>query len=71
MTIETIDVAVALADAIDGTTHHYGEQDVILTASAFTAETGRIVLHVIMTTPTATPDTEEVNRVFRFLGEEV
>jgi len=67
--IETIHVADALACAVDG--EYYDDLDVFLSAGAAIAETGRIVLTVVMTEPADTPDEEETHRTFRFLAEEV
>jgi len=68
MAIETIDVAFALADAIDGT---YAEgQNVYLSAGAFAAQ-AYAGLTVVVTIPADTPDDEDRYRRFRFWGEEV
>lgn len=68
MAIETIDVADALADAVDG--EYYDDLDVFLSAGAFLAKTGA-GLTVVVTVPADTPDEEATYRRFRFWGEEV
>lgn len=68
MAIETIDVADALACAVDGAS--YAGPNVYLSAGAFLAKTGA-GLTVVVTTPAETPDEEATYRRFRFWGAEV
>ena len=68
MAIETIQVADALACAVDG--NYHDGLGVFLSAGAFLAKTGA-GLTVVVTEPADTPDEEETHRTFRFWGEEV
>ena len=67
--IETIHVADVLACAVDG--NYHDGLDAFLSAGATIAQTGRVSLLVVVTVPADTPDEEETQRIFRFLGEEV
>lgn len=71
--IETIHVAEALAVAVDGDYHDGLE--VFLSAGSAIAETGRVVLTVVVTEPESENEDGsegmETHRTFRFLAEEV
>jgi hypothetical protein len=68
--IETIDVADALAVAVDG--EYNPDLDAFLSAGSAIAATGRVVLTVVVTEANEV-DAEgpETHRTFRFLAEEV
>ena len=68
MAIETIDVADALAIAVDG--EYLDDLDIHTSASASLTPSGRVWLTVVVTEPTYTP-AGNVYRTFHFEGKEV